>query len=166
MYLIWFVFTLLWAAQSGFFFFFQYRIPKTTGPFKQKICSEHCEHGHALANSVTSTMLCERLSAGAEMVWVDSKKCVKIHFFPVSVRNSNYESQTLCPHCLYQLQIDQCASIWPMLDETWEKFSQIHNLKTENLSNLSIIFFQVKRVCVLHYFNHILTPNYNILPTN
>lgn len=95
------------------------------GPFKQKICSEHCEHCPALVNSVTSTMLCERLSAGVEMAWADSNKCVKILLFLFSVRDPNYESQTLCPHCLYQLQIAQRASIWLMLDETWEKFSQL-----------------------------------------
>lgn len=31
------------------------------GPFKQKICSEQCEHCPALANSVSSTRHCERL---------------------------------------------------------------------------------------------------------
>lgn len=43
--------------------FFQYWIPKTMGPSKQKMCSEHCP---ALARGDSRTLLCERLSAGAQ----------------------------------------------------------------------------------------------------
>lgn len=112
------------------------------GPFEQKICSKHCKHYPALVNSLTSTMLCVRLSAEAEMVWADSKMCGNPFFFSFSVRNSNYESQTLYSHHLYQLQLAQSASIWPMLDETWENVSHLSENRKFNIHHFWK-FFQV-----------------------
>lgn len=84
------------------------------GLFKQKICSEHCEHCPALVNSVTSTMLCVKQRWSGLI----QKRCENPFFLSLSVRNSNYESLTLYSHHLYRLQIAQGASIWSMLDET------------------------------------------------
>lgn len=70
------------------------------------------------------------------------KMCKNPFFFSLSVRNSNYESLTLYSHHLYQLQIAQGASIWPMLDETWENFSHLSENRKFNIYHFWK-FFQV-----------------------